>query len=81
MYRALRVDKLIIQALETTLGHVIRQDWQAIPALRMIFAGMDEIRSRAERVASSSRRCGQLCARTNPSRVAALCPIKPSRLG
>jgi L-seryl-tRNA(Ser) seleniumtransferase len=52
VYRALRVDKLIIQALETTLGHLIRQDWQAIPALRMIFAGLDEIRTRAERLAS-----------------------------
>ncbi|HMJ63218.1 MAG TPA: L-seryl-tRNA(Sec) selenium transferase [Bryobacteraceae bacterium] len=51
VYRALRVDKLIIQALETTLGHLIRQDWQAIPALRMMFAGLDEIRSRAERLA------------------------------
>jgi len=53
VYRALRVDKLIIQALETTLDHIIRQDWQAIPALRMMFAGLDEIRSRAERVASN----------------------------
>jgi L-seryl-tRNA(Ser) seleniumtransferase len=53
VYRALRVDKLIVQALETTLGHVIRQNWQAIPALRMIFAGLDEIRGRAERVASN----------------------------
>jgi L-seryl-tRNA(Ser) seleniumtransferase len=52
VYRALRVDKLIIQALETTLRHIIRQDWQAIPALRMIFAGLEEIRGRAERVAS-----------------------------
>ncbi len=51
VYRALRVDKLIIQALETTLDHIIRQDWKAIPALRMIFAGLDEIRGRAERVA------------------------------
>jgi L-seryl-tRNA(Ser) seleniumtransferase len=53
VYRALRVDKLIIQALEITLGNVIRRDWQAIPALRMILAGLDEIRGRAERVASN----------------------------
>jgi len=51
VYRALRVDKLIIQALETTLGHLIRRDWQAIPALRMMFAGLDEIRGRAQRLA------------------------------
>jgi L-seryl-tRNA(Ser) seleniumtransferase len=50
IYRALRVDKLITQALETTLMHLIRQDWQAIPAMRMIVAGLDEIRTRAERV-------------------------------
>jgi L-seryl-tRNA(Ser) seleniumtransferase len=48
----LRVDKLIIQALETALMHLIRQNWQAIPALRMIVAGLDEIRTRAERVAA-----------------------------
>ncbi len=53
VYRALRVDKLIIQALETTLGHLIRQDWQAIPALRMMSDGLDGIRTRAERVAAS----------------------------
>ncbi len=52
VYRALRVDKLIIQALETALMHLIRQNWQAIPALRMIVAGLDEIRTRAERVAA-----------------------------
>jgi L-seryl-tRNA(Ser) seleniumtransferase len=52
VYRALRVDKLIVQALETTLGHLIRQNWEAIPALRMIFAGLDEIRGRAERLAA-----------------------------
>jgi L-seryl-tRNA(Ser) seleniumtransferase len=52
VYRALRVDKLIIQALETTLVHVIRQEWRAVPALRMIVTGLDEIRTRAERVAA-----------------------------
>jgi L-seryl-tRNA(Ser) seleniumtransferase len=50
MYRAFRVDKLIVQALGTTLIALLRQDWQAIPALRMIFAGTDELRERAERV-------------------------------
>ena len=52
VYRALRVDKLIIQALETALMHLIRQNWQAIPALRMIVAALDEIRTRAEHVAA-----------------------------
>lgn len=52
MYRALRVDKLIIECLERTLRHLIKEEWQAIPALRMIFAGLDEIRESAERVSS-----------------------------
>ena len=53
MYRAFRVDKLIVQALETTLMALLRQDWQAIPALRMIFTSADELRSRAERVCAA----------------------------
>jgi L-seryl-tRNA(Ser) seleniumtransferase len=53
MYRAFRVDKLIIQALEETLRALLRQDWRALPALRMIFAGEDELRRRAERVCAA----------------------------
>jgi L-seryl-tRNA(Ser) seleniumtransferase len=51
MYRAFRADKLIIQALEHTLRHLLLQNWTAIPTLRMIFAEATEIRARAERVA------------------------------
>ncbi|MGA8025829.1 MAG: L-seryl-tRNA(Sec) selenium transferase [Bryobacteraceae bacterium] len=51
MYRAFRVDKLIIESLETTLRHLLIEDWPAIPTLRMIFAGLEEIHARAERVA------------------------------
>ena len=51
MYRAFRVDKLILQLLETTLGHVLVRDWDALPALRMIFTPLQELRERAERVA------------------------------
>jgi L-seryl-tRNA(Ser) seleniumtransferase len=51
MYRAFRIDKLIVEALETTLRHLVTQNWKAIPALRMIFATPGEIRDRAERVA------------------------------
>ncbi len=50
MYRAFRVDKLTIQALQVTLNHVQRQDWRAIPALRMILQTADEIRIRSQRV-------------------------------
>lgn len=52
MYRAFRVDKLIIESLETTLRYLIAENWQMIPTLRMIFARPDEIRARAERVAA-----------------------------
>jgi len=52
MYRAFRVDKLILQSLQVTLHHVLRQDWQSVPALRMILAPLDELRRRAERIAS-----------------------------
>ncbi len=51
MYRAFRVDKLIIESLETTLRHLLRENWRAIPTLQMIFTPLDEIRARAERVA------------------------------
>ncbi len=51
MYRAFRVDKLIVESLETTLRHLIAEQWHAIPTLRMIFASLDEIRGRAERIA------------------------------
>jgi L-seryl-tRNA(Ser) seleniumtransferase len=50
MYRAFRVDKLIIEALETTLRHVLAQNWEAIPTLRMIFEPLEEVRGRAERL-------------------------------
>jgi L-seryl-tRNA(Ser) seleniumtransferase len=53
MYRAFRLDKLMIQALEATLLPLLRQDWQAIPALRMIFTGAEELRQRAEKVCAA----------------------------
>jgi L-seryl-tRNA(Ser) seleniumtransferase len=52
MYRAFRTDKLVIEALETTLRHLLLQNWSAIPTLRMIFADPDELRGRAERLAA-----------------------------
>ncbi|HEX4169178.1 MAG TPA: L-seryl-tRNA(Sec) selenium transferase [Bryobacteraceae bacterium] len=55
MYRAFRLDKLIIQALETTLRHLLLEDWSKIPTLHMIFTPLADIHARAERVAS------QLC--------------------
>src|SRR5581483_8074085 len=51
MYRAFRTDKLVIEALEATLRHLLLHNWQEIPTLRMIFADPDELHARAERIA------------------------------
>jgi L-seryl-tRNA(Ser) seleniumtransferase len=50
MYRTFRVDKLIIEALQATLRNVLAENWEAIPTLQMIFASLDKIRGRAERM-------------------------------
>ena len=55
LFRALRVDKLITQALETSLRHLVFEEWDAIPALRMIRMGAEEIRARAERIRACVR--------------------------
>ncbi len=55
MYRAFRVDKLIIEALENTLRNLITENWKAVPTLRMIFAKPHQIRARAERVLARVR--------------------------
>ena len=48
MFRALRLDKLIYQALETTLRNLLLERWDQIPALRMISQSGQELRIRAE---------------------------------
>jgi L-seryl-tRNA(Ser) seleniumtransferase len=48
LFRALRVDKLTIAALEVTLGAYFRAAWDEIPALRMIRTKVDESQQRAE---------------------------------
>jgi len=48
MFRALRVDKLIYQALETTLRRLLLERWDEIPALAMIRLTAEGIRARAE---------------------------------
>lgn len=50
LFRALRLDKLITQALETTLGHMLFERWSEIPAMRMIRMSAAEIMMRAERI-------------------------------
>jgi L-seryl-tRNA(Ser) seleniumtransferase len=51
MFRALRLDKLIYQALETTLRNLLLERWDQIPALRMISQSSDELRARSEHLA------------------------------
>ena len=48
LFRALRVDKLTIAALEATLGAYLRAAWDEIPAMRMIRATPAELKLRAE---------------------------------
>ena len=50
MFRALRADKLILQALERTLRHLVMECWERVPALSMIRRSEAEIRERAGRL-------------------------------
>jgi L-seryl-tRNA(Ser) seleniumtransferase len=51
LFRALRVDKLTIAALEATVALYLRGDFSAIPAQRMIRASKEEIGKRADGLA------------------------------
>jgi L-seryl-tRNA(Ser) seleniumtransferase len=51
MFRALRVDKLIYQALEITLRNLLLERYDRIPALAMVLQPLDHIRARAESLA------------------------------
>ncbi|MFI5071233.1 MAG: L-seryl-tRNA(Sec) selenium transferase [Terriglobales bacterium] len=55
LFRALRVDKLTYAALEATLQAYVKQDYDAIPALRMMRLSKDEIQVRAEKLAGKIR--------------------------
>jgi len=48
LFRALRLDKLIYQALGETLRHLVLEEWDAVPALAMIRQSAAAIRARAE---------------------------------
>src|SRR5581483_2101891 len=50
MFRALRLDKMIYQALETTLRNLLLERWDEIPALRMLRLSDSVIRERSERL-------------------------------
>jgi L-seryl-tRNA(Ser) seleniumtransferase len=55
MFRALRADKLVYAVLEATLMAYVKQDYDSIPALRMMRIPFDQIESRAKAVAASLR--------------------------
>jgi L-seryl-tRNA(Ser) seleniumtransferase len=48
LFRALRVDKLTIAALEATLGAYLRAAWDEIPTMRMIRMTPQELKRRSE---------------------------------
>ena len=47
LFRALRLDKTIYQALENTLRNLLLERWDAIPALAMIRQSADTVRARS----------------------------------
>jgi L-seryl-tRNA(Ser) seleniumtransferase len=55
LFRALRVDKLTYAALEATLLAYVRQDYEAVPAWRMMHLSTAEIGRRAQGVAEQAR--------------------------
>jgi L-seryl-tRNA(Ser) seleniumtransferase len=50
MFRALRVDKMVIGALEETLRYLLLQQWNEVPVLRMLRQETSAIRERAEQM-------------------------------
>jgi L-seryl-tRNA(Ser) seleniumtransferase len=50
LFRALRVDKLTYAALEATLLAYVKQDYDAIPALRMMRLPVEQIHARANAI-------------------------------
>lgn len=60
LFRALRVDKLIYAALESTLLAYVKRDYEEIPTLRMMQIRKTEIKKRAETLAMKAARSGFL---------------------
>ncbi|MBM3759336.1 MAG: L-seryl-tRNA(Sec) selenium transferase [Acidobacteria bacterium] len=53
MYRALRLDKLAVQALSDSLRSLTAGDFASLPGLRMLMLPIDAIRERAEALAGA----------------------------
>ena len=69
LFRALRVDKMFYAALEATLLAYLREDYDSIPALRMMRIPAEELIRRAEQMAAQLRaRCPQLSVEVRESR-------------
>jgi L-seryl-tRNA(Ser) seleniumtransferase len=51
LFRALRVDKLTYAALEATLLAYVKQEYQAIPIVRMMQLSKDQVGQRAQTIA------------------------------
>ena len=58
LFRAMRIDKLTISAMEATARLYSRQEFDAIPALRMIRESAESIARRAKRMAEKLRDLG-----------------------
>jgi L-seryl-tRNA(Ser) seleniumtransferase len=54
LFRALRVDKMTYAALESTLMAYLKQDYDAVPALRMMRTSLEDIVLRAEAVTKTA---------------------------
>ena len=50
LYRAFRVDKLVLESLAATLRNLLLENWEALPTLRMISCSVTELRRRAEQL-------------------------------
>ena len=56
LFRAFRQDKLVYAAMETTLRHIVLEQYNCVPALRMIRLTAEQIRDRAENLTKRLRR-------------------------
>ncbi len=52
LYRAFRVDKLVLESLAATLRNLLLENWEALPTLRMISCSVSELQRRAQQLAA-----------------------------
>jgi L-seryl-tRNA(Ser) seleniumtransferase len=60
LFRAFRQDKLVYAAMETTLRHIVLEQYDCVPALRMIRLTAEQIRDRAETLVRRLGRCASI---------------------